>query len=100
MPYIKKDSRDQLDAEINQLIKQLEGLQTKWGPVVTAGNINYAVTRILKHFYGYVDGQDITTNYAKINNAIGVLSCIQLEYYRKTAAPYEEQKEFENGSVR
>lgn len=100
MPYVKKEYREKMDPTINALIKELEQLQVDWGPVVTAGNINYAVTRILKHFYGYVDGHDVTTNYAKINNAIGVLSCIQQEYYRKVAAPYEEQKEFENGSVK
>ena len=28
-----------------------------------------------------------------------MLECCKLEYYRKVAAPYEDQKEFENGAV-
>jgi hypothetical protein len=30
---------------------------------------------------------------------IGILECCKLELYRKKAAPYENEKELENGSV-
>ena len=61
----------------------------------TEGCINYAVTRLLMQVYGNKD----SATYRCINDALGVLDAIGKEYYRKVAAPYEDQKEFENGPV-
>ena len=44
-------------------------------------------------FYGTRE----STRYAQINAAIGMMECCKLELYRKVAAPYEDQKEHDNG---
>jgi hypothetical protein len=55
------------------------------------GNLNYVITRLLRKVYD--------DSYRSINDAIGVLECIKLEHYRTQAAPYEDQKKFDNGDV-
>jgi hypothetical protein len=92
MPYITQDKRDVLDPAINQLHKALVDLELDHDTNNTQGNMNYAVTRLLMMVYGGV-------NYQNINDAVGVLDCCKMEFYRKIAAPYEDQKCFENGSV-
>jgi hypothetical protein len=37
--------------------------------------------------------------YERLNRAMGVLACVQAEFYRRVAAPYEDQKIAENGDV-
>lgn len=96
MPYIAQDKRDILDPIIEQLHSTLVDLELDDESNNTEGNINYAVTRLLMMVYGQSD----STRYSQINDAIGMLECIKQEYYRKVAAPYEDQKEFENGAVR
>lgn len=95
MPYIVKEKREVLDPAIEQLrqaIVRLE-LDNDDGMNNTEGNLNYAITTLLMTVYGDRNN----TRYKQINDAIGVLGCITQEYYRKVAAPYEDQKEFENG---
>lgn len=94
MPYIVQESRDVLDQEIDKL-SQLVNHKTPSGVVNLEGNINYTVTKLLKNVYT----KDGRLNYDKVNRIVGVLECIKLEFYRKVAAPYEDQKEFENGEV-
>jgi hypothetical protein len=93
MPYIKQEKRDILDPHLTPLLNSLRELESDDPSNSMEGNINYIFTRVLKHVYkdgGYTQG---------INPAMGVLLCVALEYYRKEAAPYEDQKEFENGIV-
>ena len=59
------------------------------------GNLNYVFTRLLLSVYGDKD----TTRYSNINDAMGLLECVKQEFYRKVAAPYEDQKEFDNGGI-
>ena len=90
MPYIPKDLRGRLDGAIDQLLARMaeEGLA---GP----GVVNYVITRI-------VAGASLRggTSYAKINEAVGVLECAKLEFYRRLAGPYEDKKIDDNGDVR
>lgn len=92
MPYIVQDRRDALDPAIEQMLTALRGLELDDESNNTQGNINYIFTRILKAVYP-------GGRYQEINDAMGVLHSCSFEYYRKVAAPYEDQKEFENGSV-
>ena len=55
------------------------------------GELNYVLTKILKQIY--------PLQYFHINKAIGVLECVKLEFYRRVAAPYEEEKMKESGDV-
>lgn len=95
MPYIKQEKRDVLDPVIEDLHHELVGLEMDDETNNMEGNLNYAITRLLMMVYG----TESSTRYSEINDAMGVLSCIQHEFYRKVAAPYENQKEFETGPV-
>ena len=91
MPYIVERKRRELDPVVEDLITRLRGLQLDDPEDNIEGNLNYVFSTILSRLYngGYKD----------INAAMGLLSSIQAEYYRKHAAPYEDQKEYDNGTV-
>ena len=91
MPYVTQDKRDALDPVIEDLITALRGLQSDDPQDNTEGNLNYVLARILDKMY--------VANYKEINNALGMLLATALEYYRRVAAPYEDQKRFENDDV-
>ena len=95
MPYIAEEKRLGLDLEIDDLHQALVNLEQDDEENNMEGNLNYAITRLLMMVYGTKEG----TRYSQINDAIGVLECIKLEFYRKVASPYEDQKEFDNGSI-
>lgn len=91
MPYITKDKREVLDPVIDDLITALRGLQSDDPQDNTEGNLNYVLARILDRMY--------VADYKEINNALGMLLATALEYYRRVAAPYEDQKRFDNDDV-
>lgn len=91
MPYIAQEKRDHLDPHITSLINALRELESDDPANTHSGNLNYVITRLLRASYA--------RRYADINEAIGVLECAKLELYRRLAAPYEDQKAFENGDV-
>lgn len=95
MPYIVNEKREVLDLVVDTLHQTLVDLQMDDEMNNMEGNINYVITRLLMMVYGDRD----TTNYSQINDAMGVLESVKSEYYRKVAAPYEDQKAFENGDV-
>ena len=87
MPYIKQDKRPSIDQLAAPLIAHL-----KEQPVEDQdGALNYVVTRILREVY--------PKKYFHLNRALGVLTAITQEFYRKTVAPYEDTKIIENGDV-
>jgi len=86
MPYIKKETREFLDPEIEALITRLNN------GFFVDGNINYVITRIIDALYG-------SGGYAVYNRAMGVLDCVAKEFYRRQVAPYEDVKIKENGDV-
>lgn len=92
MPYIKEEKRHPFDPIIDQLHVELVNAESDDENNNMEGNLNYIITRLLMKVYS-------SPSYSEINDAIGVLECCKLEYYRKLAAPLENQKEFENGSV-
>lgn len=87
MPYIKKDDRPPLDELIQPLIAHLKELPME----VQDGALNYSVTKILKELY--------EPKYFNYNRAMGVLTSIQAEWYRRDVGPYEDKKIIENGDV-
>lgn len=92
MPYITVDKRVVLDDSINAILNSLRELECDHPTNNMEGNINYVFTRILKHVYP-------GTSYREVNDAMGLMTSCQQEYYRKVAAPLEIQKEYENGQV-
>jgi len=87
MPYITQEDRPQYD----EVLKELIGLLKEKPPESVDGHLNYVVTRVIKEVY--------PLRYYHINKAMGVLECIQHEFYRRVAAPYEDTKIEQNGDV-
>jgi broad-specificity NMP kinase len=84
MPYIKPEIRERFQHFVRVIEEPC--------PPVSAGELNYIITRLVAHFIG-------TPSYGSINTAIGVLECAKLELYRRLAAPYEDKKISENGDI-
>jgi len=55
---------------------------------------SYAISRLI---HSYLDQHGL--RYDHLNDAIGILQCVQLELYRSIAGPYEDIKLEENGSI-
>jgi hypothetical protein len=87
MPYIKKDQRPEIDALIAPLIGHIQTLPLE----EQDGALNYMVTKIIKSVY--------PKKYFHLNRALGVLSAITHELYRRVIGPYEDEKIRENGDV-
>ncbi|MGH7911871.1 MAG: DUF6899 family protein [Candidatus Dormibacteraceae bacterium] len=87
MPYIKDELRPPLDERIEGLVAAIEALPSDQRD----GAFNYATTRALRRLY--------PLSYYNLNRAMGVLSCIQSELYRRVVGPYEDTKIRENGDV-
>jgi Mg/Co/Ni transporter MgtE len=85
MPYISKNRRAKLDADIEKLAKQLTAMGI--------GDTVYAIYKLLKLVYGD------TLNFYTKAQALAVLESAKLEYYRRIIAPYEDEKIMESGDV-
>jgi hypothetical protein len=83
MPYIEQERRAHLDPYIEALGKVAE----LGGP----GMYNYVITRLLSLRYG--------GSYTAYNEAMGILSCVTQEWYRRAVVPYEEEKRSLNGDL-
>lgn len=84
MPYVSPEARRRLD----------EGAAPE-----SAGELNYALTRLVDGYLSRLAGSDGRLRYAHLNEVMGVLECAKLELYRRVAAPYEDEKIAENGDV-
>lgn len=91
MPYIKQERRDVLDPAIMEIFTLLINLQLDDESNNMEENMNYIFTKLLKQCYGDSAGE--------INDALGVLSAVQLEFFRRVAAPIYDQKIYDNGDV-
>ena len=87
MPYIKKESRPAIDELVNPLINYLKSLPVE----KQDGALNYVITKIIKGLY--------PKKYFHFNRALGVLSAVTNEFYRRVVAPFEDTKIKENGDV-
>jgi len=85
MPYIKQDQRKKFEAILGWVLVDMPS---------DAGQLNYLISRIVDT-YIQVKGK----KYTNLNEVIGVLECVKQEYYRRIAAPYEDEKIAENGDV-
>jgi len=91
MPYIKQEKRDELDPAIASLFVRLINLQLDDESNNMEENLNYVFTKLLRQCYGENSGE--------INDAMGVLASVQLEFHRRVAVPYNDQKIYDNGDV-
>lgn len=80
MPYIKDDAK--LYLKVNDT----------WPRV--SGELNYQITELIKGYWEFHG-----PNYQCINDIIGALEGAKLEFYRRIAVPYEDEKIKLNGDV-
>jgi len=85
MPYIAQDDR----LPFEWLNNELENL-TKYDKL-TAGEMQYIIALMIKNVK--------PENYQDMNDVMGALAGAQMEFYRRTVAPYEDKKIKENGDV-
>lgn len=78
MPYIKQETRKDLESRIAD----------------NAGELNYLITSYIDE---YINTKGFS--YSVVNEIIGALECAKLELYRRIASPYEDKKIIENGEV-
>ncbi len=90
MPYIKSEKRVVLEPHIARLVGAIRNLEANSTDL--DGTMNYTITTLINRCY-----PDLS--YKTVNAAMGMLNCVGHEYYRRQAAPYENQKAFENGDV-
>lgn len=57
------------------------------------GELNYILTLIVREYNNSLGG------YQAVNDILGALEGAKLEFYRRVAAPYEDEKIKENGDV-
>jgi hypothetical protein len=81
MPYIKSAERPFLTPK------------TVYSPL-DPGSLNFAITQLVLSYIA-----DRGTRYATLNEAVGVLECAKLEFYRRAVAAYEDEKCKLNGDV-
>lgn len=81
MPYINDVAREMVEP---QSLRAAE----------TAGELNYQITRLA---WRYVNTHG--SCYTTFNEIVGVLDCAKMEFYRRLCAPYENNKQAENGDV-
>lgn len=87
MPYIKKSKRDNLYPHVENLISALKQ------NAFNEGEVNYVISRIVKAAF------DSNPCYSEINKLMGAMESAKLEFYRRMAVPYEEEKIKENGDI-
>jgi len=98
MPYIKQESRDELDEFIENLIDAVIHSDAVNSNEETRdyknldGVLNYCIFRLCKGTYA-------VHNYHWYNRMMGMMECCKQELYRRLVAPYEDEKAKENGDV-
>jgi len=92
VPYIAQEKRDVINPGVDQVIQAFRQLESDDADNNFEGNLNYAITTLLVKAYGL-------KSYRDVNDVVGALECCKLEFYRRAAAPYEDQKSFDNGDV-
>lgn len=93
MPYIKQKDRKRI-VYIEYVDLALPMGKINYEQIYTAGELQYAIAVMLKD---YMERKGL--NYQNCNDVMGALAGAQLEFYRKTVAPYEDEKIDENGDV-
>lgn len=89
MPYIEdKDRRRVTHRSVDKgdLIT-IDGIET-------AGDLQFAIALLIK---SYMKRKGL--RYQNCNDVMGALAGAQMEFYRRTVAPYESKKIDENGDV-
>ena len=84
MPYIRQVRRDAMEGQLKRL----------GNIIVTAGELNYAITHLVKTWTQYW-----VASYTTLATVTGVLDNVKNEFYRRVIVPFEEEKLAEHGDV-
>jgi len=86
MPYIEQKDRERYAEPIDELLKRL-------GSNPHPGHVNYIISRLI---WALLGGKP---DYARCNEAMGILTCVMFELYRRRVAPSEDRKAAENDDL-
>ncbi|MCC6223456.1 MAG: hypothetical protein IT201_08205 [Thermoleophilia bacterium] len=91
MPYIAPEDRPALDPAIAALAAAVRERAARRDGAFE-GYLNYAITRLVLEVLP-------ERRYASIARATGVLENVKQEFYRRYAAPYEDEQSERSGDV-
>ncbi len=87
MPYIKREKRVEVDLLVSQVLAAFKNVPDE----EKDGRLNYFFTKVLKALY--------EPSYFNYERVMGLLTCIQHEFYRRWVAAYEESKKEIHGDI-
>lgn len=88
MPYIPKADRGAYQEAIAEIASKIPDDRMS-----RAGHMNYVMSLLINRVYGD------RMRYADHNEVMGLLSCVQAEFYRRFTAPYEDEKIESDGDL-
>jgi hypothetical protein len=87
MPYIKPEKRIELNEIVEQITMHMQKIpENQWD-----GCLNYLFTKTLKDLY--------KPSYFNYERIMGLLECMQHEFYRRWISSYEDLKKEEHGDI-
>ena len=100
MPYIKQEDRDVYEASytftsnLDEIIYMDGEVKIDLNKILSSGHLNFIITKLCDD-YLTMGG----ISYNNLNEIIGILECVKLEFYRRRVSIYEDKKIEENGDV-
>ena len=95
MPYINKHLRAILDPAIDKVLSRVRQVEQD---VVRPGILNYVISRIVSEtVHNNHWGND--WSYNEIAEVVSAFDCAKLEFYRRVAAPKEDEAIRKNGDI-
>ena len=88
MPYINRKDRTPYQSLLNELAT-IVPIDPRQRP----GHMNYIISLLINKVYGD------KMRYSDHNEVVGLLNCVQQEFYRRFTVPYEDQKIAEQGDL-
>lgn len=101
MPYIKQFDRDSVDDKIDALVDTIIHRTTVIGTTNDRpGILNYVISRLGSEIYTkHSRKHSRPIKYKDLNEFVGVLGCVQQEFYRRVIAKHEDAACTQNGDV-
>ncbi len=88
MPYIARKDRLQYQRALDELASLVPQERA-----ARPGHMNYVISLLIRRVYGE------SMRYADHNEVVGLLNCVQQEFYRRSTVPYEDEKIAQEGDL-
>jgi uncharacterized protein DUF6899 len=85
MPYIDKGRRAAFDSYVDELVDSVGRTGNQ------PGDLNYIISRLLT--------ETRKRSYSSYNEAVGILECAKIEFYRRVVSEYEDEKIVANADL-